>query len=154
MGGMVLSSCAFLAVEAFELQAGVAEVDEQADGQVVCGQIVQRLRKVHVLELRNRLDLEQERLVNYEIGPPAAHSSPLVQKGYFLLSTIPNVPLPELYSKRTLIDHLLKAATQNIVNFHGGPDDSVGLCIINCHTRPHAAGHDVRSNRKSPPIPC
>lgn len=122
----------------FEFKTSRAEIDQQADFQVVGLEVVDGLGQMGICQFDNGLQLEGDDIFHQKIHPPGADMPAFVIDGHDLFAAEGKALIGHLYLESTLVDHFLpegrfalrqaglKPIAQSRMHGHGTTDDSGG----------------------------
>ena len=114
----------FVVVEALELQAHRAEVDQQADFHIIRFEVVDGLGEVDVFQLDDGFEFDHDEFFDEEVHAAGADFLSTIEDGHFLFAFEGQALIGHFDYHRALIDHFLKAVAQRRVDFHRGGDDA------------------------------
>ena len=111
-------------MEALELQAFRAEVDQQADFHIIRFEVVDGLGEVDVFELDDGFEFDHDEFFDEEVHAAGADFLSAIEDGHFLFAFEGKVVIGHFEYHRALVDDFLKAVAQRGVDFHCGGDDA------------------------------
>jgi hypothetical protein len=125
--------------DAFNLQTRFAEIQEQAELETGCLEVVQALRMVRFLKRPGDLQFDYEPIFNQHVGEILANDDAVVTDPDRVLLGNTQTSLPNFVRQRVLIDLLKESGTQRVE--HGkrtandGPRQSINFILICVHSR-------------------
>lgn len=112
--------------EAFDLQPGVAEVNQQAEIQSSRLEIIQTLRTVDIIQRSDRFQLNQYSVLYQQVGSIFANNDTVVTHDDAVLLEHIQIGISKFVRKRIFIHFFQEASTERVLYTKRAADNTLG----------------------------